>query len=66
MSDYAEVRCFHCKEALPLASRGLACYLPCCKDSVCQRARKRRYTAEWRARRRASMLEADTTAATSS
>jgi hypothetical protein len=52
MSEYSQVRCFHCKEPLPLRGRSLACYLPCCADDVCQRARKRRYVAEWRARKR--------------
>ena len=64
--DFAEVRCFHCRTPLPLKGRGLAVYLPCCPDDVCQRARKRRYNAEWRARRRGASCSFGKDAATSS
>lgn len=62
----AEVLCFHCKTPLSLSGRGVAVYLPCCPDRTCQLARKRRYAAEWRARRRAASCSLGKDAATSS
>lgn len=62
----AEVLCFHCKAPLPLKNRRVSVYLPCCSDKACQLAQKRRYAAEWRARRRAANCSLGKDAATSS
>lgn len=48
----AVVLCHHCATPLLLGSRSVAVYLPCCDDEGCKRARKRRYAAEARARRK--------------
>jgi predicted RNA-binding Zn-ribbon protein involved in translation (DUF1610 family) len=48
--DIPMIKCHWCGDQLHRHGRKAASYLPCCGEVECQRARKRRYEAEYRIR----------------